>query len=352
MKCKKCNQENLEGTKYCVNCGSELQKIKKINNTKLFIIIASFLVVGTVLVSLFIMFYNTDKEIEKYIEKEEEEEIIEEENKDFLTNYYSSYKIKDDNKILNNYVLDFFSDYVKTKTYDTFIILKNPKIYIKDNKEILNKFEFLNENCIYLLVEDKNSKIYFQDYVEFVINDNVIYLYDNNELFELEKTDDIYERNESFYSLNLIEKKYSKQINDKIKEIEEYFSTTINSDERVIIEFNHEIIKDDNITHISYETFMGFPHSGASIGKNTISFITNTLRILNLKEFLEIRNIDFDDFKEYAENEWQKVEDRAYPLTLEETSEYYYKENKIYFSSQNEFEPDLEINLLNFGIEE
>ena len=74
MKCKYCGQEMIDIKDYCVNCGRKLKKEEKgISVGGLFLIFGILVAVG-LLVCYMIMNYNTEKDIEPYIDHQQVEE--------------------------------------------------------------------------------------------------------------------------------------------------------------------------------------------------------------------------------------------------------------------------------------
>lgn len=73
MKCKYCGQEMIDIKDYCVNCGKKLTEDKKgISVGDLFLIFA-IIIAATIFVCYMIMNYNTEKDIEPYIEHQQVE---------------------------------------------------------------------------------------------------------------------------------------------------------------------------------------------------------------------------------------------------------------------------------------
>ncbi len=68
MICPKCGQEIIDTKEFCLNCGYKLKETKKVSK-RVFI----FLIIGMLLFGAFMCYmiinYNTDKEIDKYVEK-------------------------------------------------------------------------------------------------------------------------------------------------------------------------------------------------------------------------------------------------------------------------------------------
>lgn len=69
MKCKNCGQEMLDIKDYCVNCGARLRSDKKGITFGGLIGIFSLVIIVTLIGCYLIMNYNTDKEIEPYLDK-------------------------------------------------------------------------------------------------------------------------------------------------------------------------------------------------------------------------------------------------------------------------------------------
>ena len=67
MKCKNCGQEMIDIKDYCVNCGAKLKKDDKKISFGGLIGIFSLVIVITVILCYLIINYNTDKEIEPYL---------------------------------------------------------------------------------------------------------------------------------------------------------------------------------------------------------------------------------------------------------------------------------------------
>ena len=69
MKCKNCGQEMLDIKDYCVNCGAKLKSNKKGITIGGLFGIFSLIIVVTIIGCYLIINYNTDKEIEPYLDK-------------------------------------------------------------------------------------------------------------------------------------------------------------------------------------------------------------------------------------------------------------------------------------------
>lgn len=69
MKCKNCGQEMLDIKDYCVNCGARLKSDKKGITFGGLMGIFSLVIIVTLIGCYLIMNYNTDKEIEPYLDK-------------------------------------------------------------------------------------------------------------------------------------------------------------------------------------------------------------------------------------------------------------------------------------------
>lgn len=69
MKCKNCGQEMLDIKDYCVNCGARLRNDKKGITFGGLMGIFSLVIIVTLIGCYLIMNYNTDKEIEPYLDK-------------------------------------------------------------------------------------------------------------------------------------------------------------------------------------------------------------------------------------------------------------------------------------------
>ena len=69
MKCKNCGQEMLDIKDYCVYCGAKLKSDKKGITIGGLFGIFSLIIVVTIIGCYLIINYNTDKEIEPYLDK-------------------------------------------------------------------------------------------------------------------------------------------------------------------------------------------------------------------------------------------------------------------------------------------
>lgn len=69
MKCKNCGQEMLDIKDYCVNCGTRLKSERKSITFGGLMTIFSLVIIVTLIGCYLIMNYNTDKEIEPYLDK-------------------------------------------------------------------------------------------------------------------------------------------------------------------------------------------------------------------------------------------------------------------------------------------
>ena len=69
MKCKNCGQEMIDIKDYCVNCGARLRNDKKGITFGGLMGIFSLVIIVTLIGCYLIMNYNTDKEIEPYLDK-------------------------------------------------------------------------------------------------------------------------------------------------------------------------------------------------------------------------------------------------------------------------------------------
>ena len=67
MKCKNCGQEMLDIKDYCVNCGAKLKSDKRGITFGGLIGMFSLIIIITIIGCYLIINYNTDKEIEPYL---------------------------------------------------------------------------------------------------------------------------------------------------------------------------------------------------------------------------------------------------------------------------------------------
>ena len=209
-KCPKCGQHIFNNYDYCINCGAELnENIKEGISLKTFIIVVSiFLVVGISLI-LGIMYWGTDKELQKFIEeennqqKENDKKDYKESNIDKIKKYYGNYIIfdifttnKSPSQIIENkeeyigWPVDFFEDSIKLSIYQIdWLILKDLKVFIytKDDKQY-EQFEELKKVDLDFIIEGTapafNNKKYQFNYL---ISNNNIYIYAYDTLFKLKK---------------------------------------------------------------------------------------------------------------------------------------------------------------------
>lgn len=74
MKCKYCGQEMIDIKDYCVNCGRKLTDDKKGISAGGLFLIFGILIAVSVFVCYMIMNYNTEKDIQPYIDHQQVEE--------------------------------------------------------------------------------------------------------------------------------------------------------------------------------------------------------------------------------------------------------------------------------------
>lgn len=67
MKCPNCGQEMIDRKEYCINCGKKLYAEKSVNLNKNVVIIFILMILIGIGICYFIINYNTDKEIDPYI---------------------------------------------------------------------------------------------------------------------------------------------------------------------------------------------------------------------------------------------------------------------------------------------
>ena len=67
MKCPNCGQEMIDRKEYCINCGKKLYKENQVNLNKNLVIAFILMIIVGIGICYFIINYNTDKEIEPYI---------------------------------------------------------------------------------------------------------------------------------------------------------------------------------------------------------------------------------------------------------------------------------------------
>lgn len=72
MKCPNCKQQLVSQKDFCINCGQELKTNFKGISIKWVIAIMVFLVLVGVIVVLAIMYYGTDRELDRYLNDEPE----------------------------------------------------------------------------------------------------------------------------------------------------------------------------------------------------------------------------------------------------------------------------------------
>lgn len=345
MKCNNCNQELIDNKEYCPNCGKKLRETNTTFSNKTMIIVGLLLIfIGTVTV-LSIMYFGTEKELDKYIKDNEQKET----NNDIdinISKYYGSYKItnvvttnntKEEIKSSLEYLTDWNVDFSKEKLKFgldriEWIYIEKPSIYImKDNmnldlilgSEVDSMLSIEGKNSLFS--EDENKTIYL------IESNEKLYLYYRNTFFEISKSTDNYKDNMTFYKKNIIKEEYTVEINNMIKSIDDEITKLIESDEILIVYVEQEVIEYDNIKHIVFNISRGVPNAGGFSTYKTITYNTKTLKMYNLEEYISYIGKSYDDIVTKYENKkstLKEVESRDIPIT--EDIVYYVSNNILY----------------------
>lgn len=351
MKCPKCGQEIIDNKEYCPNCGIKLRESSVGISMKTLLIIGAFLILLGTGITLSIMFLGTDKELEKYIDKdkpkeEEENKIIESEVKidsyygnyvisDVITNKNTPLEITDYKGNLLGWTVELNDKILKFGLYGIeWIIIDNPSVYTVKETNSYKTLLDTTSNIDVISVEGTNSIIPDSKEkvsVVFIKTSNRLYAYYKNTLFELKKPSYSYKENRNFYNLNLLEEDYTEEINNKIKSINNNIKNIIETNENTIIYTDYQIIEDNNIKHILVTISGGYPYSSMSTTLNTISYNKSTLKMYNLKDYLNYIGKSYEDIvTEYNNKLNLKEVDKR--IDISENSMYYTKDGALYIA--------------------
>ncbi|MDD2489775.1 MAG: zinc ribbon domain-containing protein, partial [Bacilli bacterium] len=218
MKCPKCGQNIFNNPDYCINCGHILKEKNHftISIKTLALIIIIFIAVGSSVV-IGIMYGGTEKELNNFLKEEEQlggnqeeeslkvinEEEYEESNFNTIKNYFGHYVIakiiptnKTPNEISNdennflNWPIDFMEHQLKISLNKMeWEIVNNLKLYINnDTNSFKELFPSLDKITLAMIIEGTSNATAKPIKYNFIINNNTLYLYTYNTLFELKPT--------------------------------------------------------------------------------------------------------------------------------------------------------------------
>ncbi len=366
MKCNECGQEIVDNKEYCPNCGKKIRENNLGVNKKTIIIITTMFILFAVGICLSIMFLGIDKELEPYLKdtnnnnSEQIDEPIETDNN--IKEYFGKYVIHDikttsktpkdliekKDEILG-WVVYFSNNKVKLGLYKIdWIIIENPSMVIDNNTDMSYLFD--DDTIINIAASGENSMLQDNKKINFIISNNKLYVYYYNTLFELVESNYNFKRNNNFYKINLIEQNYTKEINEKLENINNEIKKDVESLEGYVINVDYRIIEDDNIKHILIDKKIGPPYSGAYVSTYGITYNKNTLKMYNLEEYLSYRNRNYENIKniyntkvsQFSENPEDNLSD-IIPITP--NSLYYVINNVIYIQYANSIHGPLFINI-------
>lgn len=312
MKCPNCGQEIIDSKEFCVNCGKQLKESKPVMKSRTMIIVIFIMLLTISVPSIVIMNIGLDKEIEPYL-NDSDKTVVEEDETIELEDYYGEYIIKNitplnleikdpiDEKSTLGWNMDFKEEMVKIFTGAGFYNIKEPGFTIQEEDKFKDSFVATEDKKLYnVFVEGLDLFLNSNLTINFVIFNSKLYFYDNDYLYALEKVEPLYEDRNNFYKVNLPEKKYTKEINDKISIFETNIKNQIeaSNEDTHIFNLSHELLTDGDIEHIFIRETYGYAYSSSSSQCNNITYNIKTLKLYNLEEYLNYKKTDFDSFNE------------------------------------------------------
>lgn len=363
MKCPQCGQHIFNNPEFCINCGYVFKpKSEFIVSSKLLaIIIVSFLIIGGGLV-LGIMYLGTEQELKPFLnnQKEQEsknnqEEIIQD-NKDpnftIINDYCGNYiisnlitssttpaEIKEKETAFLGWPLTLKQNLLKVSLYTKDWVLSNEfKVYFSsDLTTYQNLFPFLSDEALIFQIEGFNHITNNNIKHNFIINNNILYLYYADTLFQLEKSKEDYQSNHNFYKLDVPNTFYlNETINNKINNYKKEFKSLVEAPTNYVISFNFKEYQINDIKFLVFIKMIGEPFGHTDQAYDAIAYQENTEKICGLLDYLETQAIDFtlinNNYKEAVK--LLNFTADEFPLTNE--TPFYIVDNLLYLIIENE----------------
>jgi ribosomal protein S8 len=219
------------------------------------------------------------------------------------------------------------------------IIMNEPNFYV-DNKDNVKSFFSNNTNTLNILVSGKDTFFNKTENFNFIINNNKLYLYRYNALFELKRLTENYKENDNFYNVALLDNNYTGVISNKINEINLKIKNSIEALNKTVIYVNSKIQEDVDLVHIYVRKEGGYLYSSSTTEIEAFTYNKVTSKLLNLEDYLKYKNKTLNDIKEQYDTKGEELlneysDGEFTPLSLTKDSIYYVYDGNLYIQYVN-----------------
>ncbi len=340
-KCSNCNQEIVDNKTFCPNCGKKLKddKYSNINPGKTFaivIIVMLLLGVGTMYL---IANVGLDSQLKKIID--DDTSINSEFNgsyliKDVITSDQSIEEIKED---IIGFEIELNDSKFKVGLFQIlWATIENPTITDIDDMEThKEKLNITTDDYKGIRIEGINSEKEgtLKDIFELIKIDDVVFLHYNNSYFQLELSDYGFDSTDTFYKIQLVDKKYNKAINNEIDKLNKHIKDNVEKQTNEIYIESYEEYKDGDVTHLVVKESDAYINSGIYTNIISLSFNDETGIKYDLNSYLEHKGLSFEEitskYDQLKEIKYQSsVDEVIEKYSIKPTSTFYVIDNKIY----------------------